>query len=181
MLKSALIEETAALITRGPTPGGIPVEPENVYAYGSSGGGYAALRSALYRDGLNVIAINPQTQLAAYGPKWTRRFAQNCYGRKKIEDIAERYQGRFTALDPQILKNARHIFYAQNTEDQEHMDNHFNPFLNFVAQQNADDRLTVHTFADPPVTPQAKTKRHSTPYCTTFARTRRESDQRGCL
>ncbi len=119
-----------------------------VFSYGSSGGGFAALRFARYYEGLHVIAVNPQTDLWKYPTKWTDRMSRVCYGAKDLEGIAKSHRYKFTGLDPEILSKARSFFLAQNVQDTDHYQNHFTPFVKFVESTGHGDKLTVREFSD---------------------------------
>ncbi|MBE1515763.1 hypothetical protein [Nesterenkonia halotolerans] len=119
-----------------------------VFSYGSSGGGFAALRFARYFKGLRVIAINPQTDLWAYPVKWTNRLARACYDAKTLGDVPVDQQYKFSALDPAVLHGARGIFLGQNEQDRDHYEKHFEPFNDYVESLGLRDRLTSRVFSD---------------------------------
>ena len=108
------------------------VGEDQVFSYGSSGGGFAALRFARYYRGLQVIAINPQTDLWKYPVKWTKRMSKVCYSADDLGGVQQDQQYKFTALDPEVMVGARSIFLAQNVQDIDHYDNHFTPFMEYV-------------------------------------------------
>lgn len=124
------------------------VKADEVFAYGSSGGGFAALRSALYFDGLRVVAINPQTNLWAYPHKWTSRLTRAAYGAETLNDVDPREHYKFTSLDRRTLDGSRRIFLAQNVRDEEHYRNHFTPLLDFACENSFQERITTKLFSD---------------------------------
>lgn len=124
------------------------VEDGQVFSYGSSGGGYAALRSARYFPGLQVIAVNPQTELWHYPEKWTKRLASACYGVDSLPEIRQEQHYKFSALDPDVGENAASIFLAQNELDVDHLENHYRPFVRFIQESGFEERLTTRIFSD---------------------------------
>lgn len=125
------------------------VAPGRVFSYGSSGGGFAALRSAQYFPGLRVVAVNPQTDLWAYPQRWTSRLARAAYGVETLKDVNPDEHYKFTTLDRLTLDGSEHIFLAQNIQDGEHHRNHFEPFLQFAHHTSNGGKLTTRTFSDP--------------------------------
>ncbi|MGM0929174.1 MAG: hypothetical protein ACQEXN_05640 [Actinomycetota bacterium] len=124
------------------------VGEDQVFSYGSSGGGFAALRFARYYRGLRVIAINPQTDLWKYPVKWTNRMSRVCYGADDLGGVAQDQQYKFTALVPEVTAGSRSIFLAQNVQDTDHYENHFIPFKKYVESLGDVEKLTYHEFFD---------------------------------
>jgi hypothetical protein len=121
---------------------------DQVFSYGSSGGGFAALRFARYYNGLRVIAINPQTNLWRYPVKWTDRMSKVCYGADNLGVVPKDQQYKFTALDPEVTAGARSIFLAQNVQDTDHYENHFTPFKQYLESVGDAAKLTSREFSD---------------------------------
>lgn len=126
----------------------LELSPQNVFAYGSSGGGYAALRSALYFAGVKVVAINPQTDLWKYPVKATKRLARAAYGAENLYQVDEREHYKFTALNQGVLSKAEKIFLAQNEVDEEHYEHHYQPFVEMADSTPYAQRLVTTTFSD---------------------------------
>ena len=126
----------------------IGADPHQVFSYGSSGGGFAALRFARYLKGLQVIAINPQTDLWKYPVKWTERMSKVCYSADDLGGVPQDQQYKFTALDPEVMAGARSIFLAQNVQDTDHYENHFTPFRKYVESSGHAEMLTSREFSD---------------------------------
>lgn len=124
------------------------VAHDQVFSYGSSGGGFAALRFARYFEGLGVIAVNPQTDLWGYPVKWTNRLARACYGVETLSDVPVDHQYKFSALDPAVLHSARSIFLAQNEQDRDHHEKHFEPFNQYAESLGLGDRVSGRVFSD---------------------------------
>ncbi|MDQ0854680.1 hypothetical protein QFZ79_002791 [Arthrobacter sp. V4I6] len=121
---------------------------DQVFSYGSRGGGFAALRFARYYEGVRVIAINPQTDLRKYPAKWTNRMSRVAYGAEKLGGVSEDHWYKFSALDSEVTHRARSIFLAQNEQDADHYENHFLPFKEFVESTGHGDKLTSRIFSD---------------------------------
>lgn len=99
------------------------VEP--VY-YGSSAGGFGAIAAACHSGG-KAIAINPQTDVAAYG-KGVASMAR-LFGSATGEEAKARFADRWMAVN--LVKNAvgsPRIVIGQNDTDLEHLDGHLTPF-----------------------------------------------------
>lgn len=121
---------------------------DQVFSYGSSGGGFAALRFARYYSGLHVIAINPQTDLWKYPVKWTDRLSVACYGASGLEGVPENFHYKFTALDSEVISGAESIFLAQNVLDTDHYENHYTPFNEYVSSTGQAEKLSSREFSD---------------------------------
>lgn len=101
------------------------VPGNRVIIYGSSAGGFAALRLAFRLPGSLACVLNPQVDLAAYKPGPVTALLKNAFGGKKLEDLPEKVRSRFSLLtDAQNFKNARAV-YAQNIRDEFHYENHY--------------------------------------------------------
>ena len=126
----------------------IGVDHGGVFSYGSSGGGFAAIRFARYYEGLRVIAINPQTDLSRYATKWTDRMSRACYDVESLASVPREEHYKFTALDLDTLSRAQEIFLAQNTVDTDHYENHYKPLKNYMQSTKYAARLTTFEFSD---------------------------------
>lgn len=126
----------------------VGVERGQVFSYGSSGGGFAALRFGCFYPGLRVIAVNPQTNLWNYPEKWTKRMSRACYGVEGLDRVPPDHQYKFSALDPEVVSGARSIFVAQNVKDVEHYENHFIPFMDYVQSLGEKDKVLSRKFSD---------------------------------
>lgn len=126
----------------------IGANDDQVFSYGSSGGGFAALRFARYYEGLRVIAINPQTDLWKYPLKWTDRMAHACYGVESLREVPGDHRHKFSALEQTLAANADSIFLAQNIQDTDHFENHFTPFKDYMESIGHAEKLTSCEFSD---------------------------------
>lgn len=116
---------------------------ERVILFGSSGGGFTALQVGSHLPGCQVITANPQVRLSHYSPRATVRAALNAFG---VEEVPEGQASRMDALQRyREIGFDRDVLYVQNTGDQTHMTNHFEPFVaEFKASRNA-HRLDART------------------------------------
>lgn len=116
---------------------------ERVILLGSSGGGFTALQVGSHLPGRQVITANPQVRLSRYSPRVTVRAALNAFG---VEEVPEGQASRMDALQRyREIDFDRDVLYVQNTGDQTHMTNHFEPFVaEFKASRNA-HRLDART------------------------------------
>lgn len=105
---------------------------EEVYAYGSSGGGFAALRMAALMPGAGVVAINPQTSILDYHGKAVEKYLRVCFGETDREAAFSRYPDRLSVLEHCERLRGRKLIYIQNTLDTHHLEMHFKPFCRLM-------------------------------------------------
>lgn len=114
--------------------------------YGSSGGGWAALKFASIFKGSYAVAINPQIEILKYHFKAAvDAFLLNSYGGLSQEQAKKKY-GRRLAIDPsgfvvnsQLQRDAQSRFIiAQNLVDKPHYVEHFLPFWANFSQMQKD-------------------------------------------
>lgn len=125
---------------------GLDVPEENIVTYGSSAGGFASLRSALYLKGARHIAINPQTDSARHRQGKVDRAARVLYGATTWRELPDDYRARFTAHHREILENAGEIMLLQNVVDRFHYENHFVPFVEFARSEGLEHKMFVQEF-----------------------------------
>ena len=106
------------------------INVDNIVSYGSSGGGFAALRLASFIEGINVVAINPQTNIVAYDNWAVERYLRVCYGgidrAKAINDFSDKFNLLSNFNKERISRS--NILYVQNRLDSHHMLEHYYPF-----------------------------------------------------
>lgn len=127
---------------------GVDERQGRVLSYGSSGGGFAALRFARYYDGVRVVAINPQTDLWKYPTKWTNRMSKVCYDAEGLGEVSQEHLYKFSALDSEVISRIADILVAQNVQDIDHYENHFTPLKEYVQAIGHGDKLTSVEFSD---------------------------------
>ncbi len=104
------------------------IDVQNVYSYGSSGGGFAALRLACFSTNVKPIAINPQTQICQYEYRSVERYLQKCLNVQSRHDGELLFSERLNLCNHSSLLSERRIFYIQNVLDTHHVDVHYKPF-----------------------------------------------------
>lgn len=101
----------------------------NLYAYGSSGGGFAALRLASIMPALVPIAINPQTNVLKYSNGAVDRCLKLCFSCTTRPEAEERFAGRLSLFPSLDSLRGRRMIYAQNRVDEHHHTLHYQPFV----------------------------------------------------
>lgn len=102
----------------------------DVVAYGSSGGGYAALRLSLVLPDIAVICINPQTDITEYETRGVERYLRVCWQGIRRAEAKTRFASRLSLLPAAEQKkfSNKRIVYVQNVMDTHHFEAHFKPF-----------------------------------------------------
>lgn len=120
-------ETLVSLIAR--VASSVGVTPQDIYFYGSSGGGFAALRLAARTPGSTAIVINPQIVVTDYTSRGVQRFLDRHFGGLNPSEAIRAYPNRFSVL-PQCgeLSERNNVLYVQNTLDNHHFKTHFKPF-----------------------------------------------------
>lgn len=107
----------------------IGIARENIFSYGSSGGGFAALRLAAITEGIGAISVNPQIQIRHYEMLGsTDRYTRTCFGNIDRIEASLRYPDRFDMLAHVDALRQRRVIYIQNTSDTHHFNIHYTPF-----------------------------------------------------
>lgn len=105
------------------------VPTEKIFSYGSSGGGFAAIRLGAFLPGINAIAINPQTVVTKYRLKKVEKYLQVCFSNRNRTEALQQFPDRLSILNEAKNNNLNKIIYAQNTLDEHHFEEHFKPFV----------------------------------------------------
>ncbi len=104
------------------------VAVRDVWSYGSSGGGFAALRLGCQLPGIGVVAINPQTVVTNYAGGSLKRYLRYCFdGRDRTKALADFPERLSLLAQVEPLKKTR-VIYIQNTTDTHHFQEHYLPF-----------------------------------------------------
>ena len=101
--------------------------PDRAFAYGSSGGGFAALRLAAMMPGTGAVAINPQTVVPVYERKTTEMYLRLAFDRGR-KGALRHYPERLSLLELVPRLQQRRLIYIQNTLDPHHYEKHYLPF-----------------------------------------------------
>ncbi len=122
---------------------------ENVYTYGSSGGGFAALQlAARLGRGVTAVAINAQTQVLDYSVRRSvEQFLAASLGGMPAAQARQRFATRLSALEAwqQPAAAGARCLLVQNLDDPHHHERHFKPFCQRFGiepdGQSADGRM----------------------------------------
>jgi len=101
---------------------------DRVVSYGSSGGGFAAMRLGLKLPELTMVAINPQTVVTAYHQKAVEKYLRICLGMTDRAQALAAWPERLSLLASIDRLRGRRLVYAQNTLDTHHHQDHYLPF-----------------------------------------------------
>ena len=120
---SSLVIKTASELN-------VPVN--NIIAYGSSGGGFAALMLAARIKEATAIAINPQVQISKYNiPRVVKDFVNECFNGADIDTLELINSNRFIVSEAiKCFNPSVKFLIAQNKLDLHHYNEHFIPFVN---------------------------------------------------
>ena len=102
------------------------IAANDVFAYASSGGAFAALQLALLLPEMTTVAINPQTDVTRY-EYMPARFPSVCLLEEDLEVARARYGSRLSLVKVADQLATRRILYLQNRADKHHMRVHFAP------------------------------------------------------
>ena len=116
---------------------------DRIWAYGSSAGGYGALRLAALAaedggdgtasgpgsgPGIGAVALNPQTDLARYhGRGAVRRLCAACFGGRRIAAFRRDFPDRASLLGRAATLAGRRLVLVQNLRDPHHLEEHYRP------------------------------------------------------
>ncbi|MFN3526795.1 MAG: glycosyltransferase, partial [Paracoccus sp. (in: a-proteobacteria)] len=120
------------------------LQAKDVVAYGSSGGGFAALRMAAMLPEAAAVAINPQTNIARF--KWASPdfYARVCLNRPDRDAALADFPHRLDLGRHVTELRKRRIVLIQNRIDSHHLNKHYTPFcreMGATASENCDSGL----------------------------------------
>ncbi|MCK0116293.1 hypothetical protein MWU57_04535 [Isoptericola sp. S6320L] len=105
---------------------------------GGSGGGFAALRTALHFKDARVFCFNPQIDVSAYHPRAVENYVRIAHG-GNAENAFEADPARTDMVHAYRDANSRpKVFYSQNISDAFHIRNHYLPFKRSMSVIGAD-------------------------------------------
>ena len=141
-----VIKDTIEFICRQ-----LHISNDNITSYGSSGGGFAALRLGRVMPEINIICINPQTVITEYHQKSVERYITACFNEKDRKSALLKFPDRMSILsDTKFLKN-RKVVYIQNVEDTHHYEKHYLPFCDVMniepGKNSCDDNINSILFS----------------------------------
>lgn len=130
------------------------VSERSIYFYGSSGGGFAALKLLEHFADSCAIVINPQVVITDYNNKKVDYFLDKCFGGKSRLSALTEFEQRLSAVAGMPRLFDRRIIYAQNRLDSHHHDVHYKKFcdayrLDFISSDKMDhDNISRIVFYD---------------------------------
>ena len=104
------------------------IKHKDIVSYGSSGGGFAAIRLSLFLPSITAIAINPQTEITQYERKNVEKYLEVCFEKRTREQALKDFSTRISLLENSKILRNRRIIYAQNDMDYHHYNEHYKPF-----------------------------------------------------
>ena len=108
--------------------GRLGVSKRNTILYGSSGGGFAALRMLSMYNELCAVCINPQTSIINFERKHVEKYLKIAFSNPSRDDAYKTIKERVDVLHKaDVFKNSR-IIYIQNLADKHHYEEHYLPF-----------------------------------------------------
>jgi len=126
------------------------VDPSKVVSYGSSGGGFAALRFTSFFPEAGAVAVNPQTDITKYEYKSVERYLKVCLKLEERQPALEKYPEKLSLLELSEKLGQARIVYIQNRMDEHHYIQHFLPFVQKMGLSEdaayANDRFTTILF-----------------------------------
>lgn len=122
------------------------VDLSKVILYGSSGGGFAALKVlGEMNDGV-AISINPQTNILRYTPSHVNNFIKIVYGKLR-DEISEKFKDeRLSVYSGLARLNKGKFILLQNVQDEFHYINHYLPLCAYlgISPENNRDQLKFY-------------------------------------
>ena len=115
-------------------------------AFGSSGGGFAALLTAQLGLADSVIAINPQTDILKFSEKNAVKAFLNCRKDHGVDGSDEAYS--LLNVGFSLMKPHCNITYIQNTHDENHYHEHMIPYVTSLLKSGAPHLLNLYCFSN---------------------------------
>lgn len=119
----------------------LDVNLSQIVLYGSSGGGFAALKLAgMIGNGALAVAVNPQVKVFNYKKEYVDKYLHICWSKMDVKKIQARNE--FDSLKS-IQNSSCRVLFIQNLEDKFHYINHFIPFLEKFNIFSPDPKLSI--------------------------------------
>ncbi len=115
--------EYIAVLIRGAAQS-LGVAPRDIVFYGSSGGGFAALRALHWFPKASAIAVNPQTRLTAFRAHSLTNYLNRFFGGISKEAFAQTYPLRNAVVEALAECRDSSVIYVQNRLDEHHVTSH---------------------------------------------------------
>jgi len=141
------------------TCSGIP--ESKIILYGSSGGGFAALRLTSILTQATAVVINPQINILNFSSQSKVDFCmESCFPGLSREEIERDHGDRINLMHDKFDFQNKKLIYAQNKLDKSHYFRHYMPFLEKLGingrQEFKSDRLKTILFENVDGHPKAE-------------------------
>ncbi|MDO6799745.1 hypothetical protein [Shimia thalassica] len=114
--------------------GQIGLSTDRIVSYGSSGGGFAAIRLQSFLSDILAISINPQTCITKYKSRAVPHYFDVCFSGRSRKAMLEEFPSQINLMANADALTGDRIIYAQNTVDTHHLEDHFTPFCEAMGQ-----------------------------------------------
>ncbi len=113
------------------------ISQDEIYLWGSSGGGFAALAHSLRVPFSTAVVINPQTNIFSYNILRHANIIRNvCFKGESSDSLCNKDRGRFDLVHAfGSRSNNSRVIYMQNELDVHHFEDHFKPFWESVGRK----------------------------------------------
>lgn len=124
----------------------LKLSERQVVSYGSSGGGFAALRLLDFMPQMTAVAINPQIKIAKYNRHLVNLYLKTCQESQVDDFDFEKNARRFDLAAIPRSDNSRMII-CQNVRDEFHYHNHFKDYCATlgISSEHSVSTTNVHT------------------------------------
>lgn len=106
----------------------IGVSSDRIISWGSSAGGFGALRLAAALKTGTALAVNPQTNILKYRPHHVNKYLEVCFNKRAPEQLKPQELRRFSAIECLAGEPLARCLVVQNTTDLFHLERHYTPF-----------------------------------------------------
>lgn len=97
---------------------------------GGSGGGFAALRASAMWPGSLAYIQDPQTNISVYIPRVVNKYFETFWPGWNQKSLLRAFPERFNMVKHYAnFQPENFVYYAQNSSDTTHYENHYMPFL----------------------------------------------------
>lgn len=103
------------------------IPPSRIIIYGSSVGGFAALKLASEIRNSFAIAINCQTNILQHNPQYVQNLLETAYPNYNVNNLPKEIRQKFSASYA-IKQNKTDFLIVQNVNDEFHYNTYYLPF-----------------------------------------------------
>ncbi len=135
------------------------ISEKNISFFGSSAGGFSALKLANSFLNSKIIVINPQIYIYKYSKNEYEKLISYSYKELSKDEIISLYKDRLM-VDVDFTIRKEMIYYYQNIRDRDHLEKHLNPYLKTLNRElfqlldlndkvTSDKKLYIFKYNDP--------------------------------